>query len=368
MTENALIVVEKLNPAVLFTQKDEVSALIAEIEKQALAHVPVVDTDKGRKEVISMAAKVTRSKTLLDGMGKDLTADWKRKAKVVDASRKEIRDRLDALKLKVREPVTLWENAEKDRVAKHNADIETMRNLADPNNSDGEPWNAGMLRAKLAEVEGFEMGEIWEEFAGVAAKVKDESIAALKSYIERQEKYEAEQIELERLRKEAAEREKREYEETLKKEAAEKARVEAEQKAAEQAAKIKAERDAAERREREIKEDAERAKLAAEQAAKQAERDRIAAEERAKVEKEMAVRAAEEKVRQEAEMREKERLEKEAAAKADAERKAANVAHQKKINREALESLVSIGFGEDSAKQFISSVAKGLVKNITINY
>jgi hypothetical protein len=370
MTKNALIEVEKINPLVLFTTPDDVDALIAKIEERALSHVPVLETATGRKEIASVAAKVARSKTLLDGMGKDLTADWKKKAKAVDVSRKTIRDRLDELKAKVRQPLTEWEQAEEDRIQKHKDDIETMRNLTNPNMENGEPCNAGMLRAKLAEIEGFEMGEIWEEFAGLAAKVKDESIAALKGHIERRETYEAEQAELERLRTEAAEREKHEYEERIAREAAEKARREAEERAAAEAQRLKDEKEAAERREREAKEAAQRAEQEAIEREKQAKRDRIAAEERAKAEKEAAVRAAEEKARQEAEKREKERLAKEAAEKAEAERIAANKNHRKRINREALAGLVAYGVAADETvlKTIIQAIAKGLIPHITINY
>ncbi len=40
---------------------------------------PDIDTRKGRKAIASLAAKVARSKTYLDGLGKDLVAGWKRR-------------------------------------------------------------------------------------------------------------------------------------------------------------------------------------------------------------------------------------------------------------------------------------------------
>ena len=78
---NDLVVIEEINPAVIFTEVSEIDALLKNIEAQAMSHVPVLETVTGRKEIASIANKVARSKTLLDGMGKDLVADWKNKAK-----------------------------------------------------------------------------------------------------------------------------------------------------------------------------------------------------------------------------------------------------------------------------------------------
>jgi len=169
-------------------------------------------------------------------------------------------------------------------------------------------------------------------------RLKEEAEA--KKEAERREKEEAERLEKERV----------EREERMKKEAAEQAKREAEEKVRK-----------------------------AEEAAKQAERDRIAAEERAKVEKEEAAKRAERekqeaidraKAEAEAEAKrvEEERLRKEAAEKAEAERKAAHHAHRKRINREALTDLEILGFDTDNAKAFIKAVAEGSVSHITINY
>jgi len=363
-----LVPVERKDIIAIFSNGNDLDPLLEKIQERAMSHVPVLDTAKGRKEIASMAAKVARSKTFIDGLGKELVADWKSKAKKVDASRKKCRDFLDELKGKVRQPLTEWEQAEENRIQKHKDNLDKMENLAIPTGPDGEPLNAGMLRAKLSELESIEMGDCWEEYAGAAAKIKDESIATLKGHIERREQYEADQAELVRLKKEQEEREKREYEERLKREAAEKAQREAEAKAAAEAQRLKDEKEAAERREREAVEAAKRAAQEAIEREKQAERDRIAAAERAEAEKQAAIKAAEEKARQEAERLEKERLAKEAAEKAEAERIAQNRNHRKKINREALEDLTTNGFEEIIAKSIIELIAKNMVRHITINY
>lgn len=59
-------------------------AVLLQIEKQARAIVPDVSTATGRKAIASVAAKVARSKTALDEMGKNLTADLRQKVNAVD--------------------------------------------------------------------------------------------------------------------------------------------------------------------------------------------------------------------------------------------------------------------------------------------
>lgn len=116
MENNALIVVEKLNPVEIF-QEGGMGKVLAEIETKATAVVADVETDEGRKEIASIAYKVARSKTLIDDVGKAMVTDWKKKAKVVDAARKEARDFLDALKDRVRSPLTEWEAVEAKKKA-----------------------------------------------------------------------------------------------------------------------------------------------------------------------------------------------------------------------------------------------------------
>ena len=83
-------------------------SVIAAIEEKARQHVPDLSTAKSRKAIASIASQVARSKTWLDGMGKDLTADLKKQVGAVGAERKQMRDRLDTLKIEVRAPLTEW--------------------------------------------------------------------------------------------------------------------------------------------------------------------------------------------------------------------------------------------------------------------
>lgn len=362
MEENAIVVFDKqVNPAVLFSEKDAIEKLISEIERQARSEVPVVDTAKGRDAIKSLAHKIARSKTALDDMGKAIVTPLKEKAKKVDAERKIIRDRLDTLKEEIRKPVTDFEKAEKERIQKHHDGIERMESLSVSVNGFGSLLTSSEIESRIADIESTEMGECWDEFAGSAARAKDGCLSKLKTFLVAAKQREAEQAELDRLRKEQEEREKREYEERLKREAAEQAKREAEERAAREKADL-------ERREREAQEAAERA-----------ERERIAAEERAKIEaenakkraeeeKQRAVQEAERKAREEAERCENERLAKEAADKAKRECIAMNKTHQKEINNAALVCFEQSGIDSEVAKTVIRLIASGVIDYITINY
>jgi colicin import membrane protein len=83
-------------PALFGTGK--VNEVLEQIEQSARALVVDISTAKGRKECASIAAKVARSKTYLDGLDKDYVADIKARAGIVDAERRKIRDTLDALR------------------------------------------------------------------------------------------------------------------------------------------------------------------------------------------------------------------------------------------------------------------------------
>lgn len=111
-----LIPIEAVNSLELFVEGG-LDDLLTAIEAEALDFEPDVTTAKGRTQIASNAHKVARSKTVIENAGKELVADWKQKAKQVDAARKQSRDFLDDLKARVREPLTKWE-AEQDAIQK----------------------------------------------------------------------------------------------------------------------------------------------------------------------------------------------------------------------------------------------------------
>jgi len=122
MDNNALIVAEKLDVTVVFSDKG-MAKLLDEIKTKVISHIPNTETEQGRKDIISLAYKITRSKTLIDDLGKGVVSDWKKKAKLIDEHRKTARDFLDDLKNIARQPLTDWE-AEQSRIKEEEAAAE----------------------------------------------------------------------------------------------------------------------------------------------------------------------------------------------------------------------------------------------------
>lgn len=335
-----LVVIEKTNALAVFTSQEQLDPLIEAIEKEARSLVPDLSTKKGRDAIASMAHKVARSKTYIDNAGKDLVAELKALPKQIDESRRLVRERLDALKDEVRRPLTEWE-AEQERIKAEEA--------MNAKHEEALAMNAEFDLQRAAKIEA------------------DHEMALLMNEKIDREREEARQ---------KAEQAKREHEERIKREAEEKARREADEAA-------KREIEAAAAREREAllaKELAERERIESEQRAERekqealakAERERIAAKEKAKCEKEEAIQ----RERAAAEAREQARLAEEKRIKDEEARRAANIAHQKKINNAAMTILMSTGLSEAAARECVCAIVKnqkalaasGQRPPISINY
>jgi len=340
--EGALIKGEKLDPVAIFTGGG-IDPILKEIERQVSGLEYDLETDKGRKEIASTARKVSKSKILLDGLGKDLVATWKAKAKKVDAVRKPMRDFLDGLRDKVRQPLTEWEVAEKAKTAAEDAE---KRRIVEEE-IDRQDRELAEREAKVAARE----AEI--------QRLEDERLA--KEEADRLEKEQAERDE--RLKKEAAEAATREAE----------ARVDAEKKAIlKRAIDAKAKAEKAEQDRLEAIERAKRDKIAAEERAKleaeRVEREKREAALKAEREKQEAIEAEKARAKAESDAKELERIASEKAEKAKAEKLAANKKHRARIESEVLEDLELTGISIDTAKKIFTVIATGKVRNCTINY
>lgn len=355
-TEIALIETNALQPAVLFAG-DGLDELLADIEQKARTIVPDLSTAKGRKEIASMAHKVARTKTALDDMGKALVAEWKAKAGKVDESRRLVRERLDALKAEVREPLDQWEQHQqacRDTVA-YIKELGATAATTDPSNYD----------ALLTDLDQIRISDDMGEYKAIAEAALTEARERLETAIKQHREREAERAELERLRAEKAEAEERERQrieaeraekERQAREAAEaKVRAEREERIRQEAAE--AERKAAAERERQAREEAqrkEREQAEAIQRAEQAAKDAEARAQRA------AQEAREQAAREAAEQR---RREDEAAAKREADKQ-----HRGNINRIARDALVAVGLDPVDAQTAIEAIAKGQIPNVRISY
>ncbi|EMN0830538.1 cell envelope biogenesis protein TolA [Providencia rettgeri] len=318
---NELVVIEKSTALEVFKSSDSVEDIIRKVEQEVNSFIPDVSTAKGRKEIASLAYKVAQSKTYLDGLGKDLVAELKEIPKLIDANRRTVRERFDTLRDKVRQPLTEWE-AEQER-------IEAEKQML--------AWHE----------EALEMNAAFDK--ALAERIEsDHEIALLMN-----EKFDRDLAEA----KAEAERQRIAHEEELKKQAAEQARLEAEQKAQQEI-------EAAAQREREAKEAAERAEREKQEAIQRAEQEAKEAQERAEREKQAAIEAERKKAleAEQARLAEEERKRKE-----DAKRQE-DKEHRRKYNQETLQALVSNGFDEKLATEFIKLVASNQIPHMTMNY
>ncbi|CDG77834.1 MULTISPECIES: hypothetical protein [Acinetobacter calcoaceticus/baumannii complex] len=344
---NELQVLEHNVIVAAFAKRGGTDELYERIAQEVCSHVPDVSTKKGRDAIGSLALKISKSKTLIEKCGKELVAEQKAQIKVIDDDRISIVKKLDLLRNEVLAPRDAWEQAEKDRVEKHQANIRAIKSLHD----ERTPYQESIeIKSRILELEGFEVDTSFEEYEQEAKLAKLETLDKLRTALVDREKFEAESAELERLRKAEQERLQREHEERIAHEAAEKARLEAERKAKEEAERVEREKqEAIAKAEREKREAAEReARLVAEkeaaelraQHAAEAERKRIEAEQAAKLEAELQAEEA----------------------------RQANQAHRKKICNEALKGLLALGIDEAKSKEILQAINKGLVPHVSIKF
>lgn len=322
---NALVNIETITAEKLFAP-GEVEKLIAKLETDVRA-MPKGDisTDAGRDEIRSLAYKIARTKTGLDGLGKEHVAELKKRSGAIDAQRRIICDRLDALKDEVRKPVTEWEDSEKARIEGHDSALAAIRATAD---GLGLEPSSDLIHERLRSL-GTIAQRDWQEYAPQANGALAVAEDALRAALAAAQKREADQIELAKLRAEVAAREERD-----RKEAAAKAEEERQAKA------------------NLLAEEQERAR------AEQAENDKAA-----------AVAAA-----LEAEQRKRDQEAADAAAKKAAEEAAdrkrqENKRHRAKIHREIILALSEVLTGNyDEAAALIEAIDSGRIPHITINY
>lgn len=344
--EIALIEIPEDKALEVFTAPKGLDPYLEQIAMQARSFVPDLSTKKGRDSIASLAYKVRQSKTAMDKAGKTLVDKLKEQPKLVDAERKRMREFMDSLAEEVRAPLSEFEAKEAERVEALQKKIAIIKNYREAADS-ASSVNIAQL---IAKAESTVIDQSFEEFEAEAHREKAATIEALNAALAKQKQREEEQAELDRLRKEAAEREQKEREERIAREASERAQREAAEAAArekaEAEAKAKAEREAVERKAMELK-------LAAEKA----EREKLEAEERAR----KAAIETEERLKREA----KEKQEREQA---EARKREANKRHRAKINNEAKAELIKLGITEDQAKNVITAIAKNQIPNVSIKY
>lgn len=316
-----------------------------QIRSQVLSEVPDITTKAGIARIKSLAAMVSKSKTAVEKPGREYLKQLKELPKVIEAELRDWNGKMDALRDEVRKPVTELEEKEKARIAALDERFNEIQKIKNVTAID--VLSSEVLTSWINKLEAIVIDDTWDEYKERAQVAKDAGLVELNKSLVIAQQREAQQAEIEKLKAEQAQRDQEERERQI----AEQARHEAEQKALrekleserrEQAAKdaaVKAEREAEEakqRLQREQKESAERERVAAEQAAER-ERQRLAQEE--------------------------------ASRKAEEERRAANVEHQRTINREVVSSLIAVsGITEEQARSILCATVRKEIPHLLIQY
>lgn len=111
-TDYSVLVVEKKDLQAFFLDPAKLDTLYGHVEKMARALVADPLTKEGASQIKSCARQIASVKKRIDDIGKDVVADLKKLPGQIDANRKSLRERLEALQDDIRRPVTEIENRE----------------------------------------------------------------------------------------------------------------------------------------------------------------------------------------------------------------------------------------------------------------
>ena len=251
----SVIVSDSGNLQQFFADGENLQKVADRIESMARNLVADTSTKEGISQIKTAARQIASVKKKVDDLGKAVVAELKALPKVIDKNRADFRERMENLQEEIRRPVTEIEEREKA--------IDDIKGT----HFNCAACNSEELAAKIAELEAQRENitpEIWKESHDAVMKAYDSEIAALATMRDAAAKREAEQRELEELRKKKEEAERIIRENKIKEDAERKAREEAEARAAAEKARL------------------EREKAEAERKAEEAEKRRIEAEERAR--------------------------------------------------------------------------------------
>lgn len=336
---SALALIDHMTPTEIFIPgtMDKILALIkTEVDRQA-TNLKDMTVKSNRDALRSLAMRVVKSRTFVEGQRKGLVAGRKKELADIDSEARRIGAILEGIEDDVRAPLTAWEQIDKDRKAKHEGIITELVELA----QHPAPYGATseVIADRIAEVEAIDPTQA-EEFAVTTEGRKAEALKALRQALNIANEQEAQKAENGRLQAEANERAIKERERLAAEAAVEREKVES----------ARREREAEERaqtaekmRLAEVQASARRAEEAAAQAecdkeaAIEAERKRVAAQK----EKELAEAAARER----------------------------NKKHKATVHEVAIDNLLDIsGMTADIAAEVVEAIAAGKIPHVSIAY
>ena len=330
---------------------DEFAAKLDELKDMA-DFLPDASTDEGYDKSKRIHLDFRKTENAIEKVRKEKKAYFIEGGKQVDSQAKALMAKIEAFRLPHTEAYQAVDQIKKEREAQRKAELEQrtahLENLPEMMRDSC----SDEIKAALDSLNNEECLDFYE-FTERALKGRNKSREELAKMYSSALKDEKEAEELERLRKEEAERKQKEHEERIKREAKEAA--EAKQREAEE-------------REKQAKEEAKEAARKAEEIERlrKEEAERMAKE--LELEKERQAKIAKEAAEQ-ARLAEIKRQEDEARKEAEAQAKReANNKHIGKIRKEAKECLMTLDISEEKAKEIIMAIHSGNIKNVSINY
>lgn len=318
------IVTKCTAPEQLFLDKQNFAPMLQQVKLIALGLVADPTTEEGAKQRKALSRKIGSLKTAIEAEGKKVAAALKEKPKLIDATRKEVKDTLEMLQDEVMKPVKEIEERQNEII-----EISNLPASAIGCDSYGIQDVINVLETK-AHDEAY-----WKESYADAMAVTNESRRQLNAMLDSALKQEEQQREYERLK---AEEEKRN------------------RQLAEEAAQAKAEAEEAKRKAEEAKRAQEKAEADARAAAESEARAKAEAE-RAKANATINVQGDAQKAIKDAEKTKSKMLFPEDQQ-----------AYKRTCNREALEDIKACGIDEEKAKTIITAIVKGNVRHIVMMY
>ena len=338
---NALEKIKTLKPADIYAKDGGLDEAIKLVKQEADVSGLSVEKNADREKIASIAYKVARSKTALDEMGKELTAEAKAQINKVDSQRRYMREQLDELKESVRLPLTQWENDKKERE-------ERLENLKASAQFIGNPDMTEIEDVRKAANALYQFD--WKDMQEDADLVFSQVNEMINNKADERKRYDAERAELAKLRKEKQEREEKERAEKLRLEQEKRIREEEQKKAEAEKKRIEAEKKAAEERAKKAEQEA---KLREQQ---EAERLKKAEEDAKRREKEAAER-------------ERQRIaDEQAKEKAAAEKREADKKHRDKINAQISDAIQAAGVDADVATRITVLLTSDKIPHVKVTY
>jgi len=352
------------------TEYSDTEAALSELESTYGSEVPDCSTKEGYERSKKISGEMIKLRTGLESKRKVFKSPVLALGKMIDSEAKVITSRIVAIE----EPHKLAYREVDEEKKRIKLEIEyRIIYIKDMVSRAIESESPEVVEAMINELAEYDVskekfGRRVDEVAALVASTLEELSGVHAKHIEREQeqlRIEAERAELDKLRKDAEEREaaQQEIEKQAKREAEEALIAEEAAKKAIEEEKVRrqSELDKIEREKQQAKLDAEEEKQRRIQQEKDSEAARIKAEQQAKLDAEEAAERA-----RLAEV--KRQFDAEQIQKAEQEKRESNRRHVGKVRGEAKESLIAIGVSEEQAKEIVLAISKGQINNVSIHY